>query len=111
MNFKKISIKIILLAFCLILFFNNKVSADSPSIKIYLKNMNTTDYTIDLLVEEKSNAGINYNTKCRYTEYENTPIYNYNENGWIAATLRHGLILGNIKGNEKKEHSFNYLAV
>ena len=57
MNFKKISTKIILLTFLLILCFNNKANADSPSIKIYLKNMNTTDYTIDLLVEESNSNG------------------------------------------------------
>lgn len=105
---------IIILIFIFILFGANNVKADmgpKPSITIYLKNMNTTEYTLDLLTKPKDEKQFYTQMVDKYTEYKDTPIYKYNDNGWMATTLRNGLLWGDIKGNSLKTHTFRYFGV
>lgn len=88
----------------------NFVSADmgaKPSITVNLLNMKTTEYTIDLLTKNDSEDF--YSTILdKYKNYENEPIFKYNEDNWVATTLRQSILWGQIDGNEEKINTFEY---
>lgn len=105
----KKKIIIILTFFCLLIGIDN-VKADmgpKPSIEIYLKNIETTEYTIDLLTKHTDDNFYSY-LNVDYFEYKNTPLYKYNKDGWMATTVRTNLLWGNIEGNSSKKHRFSY---
>lgn len=104
---KKLKFTIILI-FIFILFGANIVKADKPSITIYLKNMNTTEYTLDILTKPKDEQEFYSRISDTYIEYKDTPIYIYNDNGWMATNLRNELLFGHIKGNSLKTHTFTF---
>ena len=100
------------LVFIILLGFNYIVNADmgpKPSITIHLENMNTTNYTIDLLTKMGKDS---YDKILEeYQEYKNSPIHKYNEDGWMATKLRNSILWGDVKGNINKTHSFTYFGV
>ncbi len=105
---------IIMFILIFILLGATNVKADmgpKPSITIYLKNMDTTEYTLDLLTKPKNEEEFYKQIANNYTGYEDTPIYKYNDNGWMATTLRDSLLWGHIEGNSSKTHTFNYFGV
>lgn len=90
------------------------VKADTglkPSILIYLKNMEGSDYFIDLLTYSDSNEYINsYNSSLleHGEDYRDEPIYKYNDNGWVARALRDQSLWGLVEGNDKHQHYYTY---
>ena len=105
---------IIIIALIFILFGTITVNADTgpkPSITIYLENMDTTEYTLDLLTkpEPKYQEGFYYSIS--ESEYINEPIYKYNKGGWMATSIRDFWLWGNIEGNSEKRHRFTYWGV
>ena len=104
----------IILAVCFI-FITNISNADTgpkPSITIKLKNMNSSNYYLDLLTNESLNSKDFYNDydkgSTEEKDLKEEPIYKYKEDGWIATAMRDNLLWGSIVGNEEYTHTFNY---
>ncbi len=100
-------IKVLALIFLFVICISTNVNADTspkPSITIYLKNMNTSNYKIDLLTKLSENF-------YHMEQFKGYPMYEYNDNGWVATTLRDDLLWGDIKGNESRTHIFSYMDV
>ena len=82
-----------------------------PTINVTLKNINSTNYKIDLLSDfsdkkEDIDGIVDY-----YSKYKDEPIYKYHEKYWYATTLRNFLLHGSIEGNENRSHTFTYFGV
>ena len=134
-NNKILKILSIILIFFILLSSINVVNADrgaKPSITIYLKNMNTKNYLIDLLVYDETGENyaspLNYNGKegeqyDAATEYEEErsslktitikqleTLYKINYDGWISESTRWGayLLFADCSGNDKFKHVFSY---
>lgn len=115
-NYKFFIICILIMFIIIFTGFNYNVSADmgpKPSITIKLKNMNTKNYLIDLLVYDES--GENYNSAMNYngeglTQEEIETLYKINYDGWISEGTRWNsyLLFADCNGNSKYEHYFNY---
>ena len=103
-----------LLFLLLILLLPISASADTgpkPSITIKLKNMNTTNYKIDLLSDFSDKKEYIDDIVDHYSEYKNEPIYKFHEGNMYATTLRNFLLHGSIEGNKNKSHTFTYFGV
>lgn len=86
-----------------------------PSLHIFVKNFNTKDYYLDVLVQGER---IDYSDLNRnYTEeYKELELYKYNKDGWLAKHIRYHLLFGDLKGkyDENKDmmvHNFSYHGV
>ena len=112
-------IKRILIILLIILIMNGlflQVKADmgaKPSITIKLKNMNTTDYLIDLLVYDET--GKNYLSEASYngrglTKEKINKLHSINLDGWISEGTRWNayLLMADCEGNSNFEHTFSY---
>lgn len=106
--FKKIIISILLVVtVCIGAAVVQADMGTKPSIIVHLQNMDTEDYTIDLLT--RNNKEDFYNKiNSQYIGYKDTPIYKYDKGGWMATALREELLWGEIYGNREKTHTFTY---
>ena len=103
-----------LLFLLLILLLPITASADTgpkPSITIKLKNINTTNYKIDLLSDFSDKKEYIDDIVDHYSDYKVEPIYKYHEDYMYATCLRNFLLHGEIKGNKTKTHTFTYFGV
>lgn len=130
-NYKFFIICILIMFIIIFTGFNYNVSADmgaKPSITIKLKNMNTKNYLIDLLVYDES--GENYSSPLDYNgkegeQYSATSGYNdlrtitveqletlhkINYGGWISEGTRWDdyLLFADCSGNIFHSHYFSY---
>lgn len=100
--------------FILLFAFIPKVLADTgpkPSITVTLKNMEGTDYLIDLVSDFKDKEDYINDIVERYSDYQERPIYQYHDGTWYATSLRDRLLWGDVNGNERHEHEFTYFGV
>lgn len=86
-----------------------------PSLKIYVKNFETQDYFLDVLVQGDEERFNDINRKYS-EEYKELLLYKYNEGGWQARHIRTSMLFGSLKGEYDKRrdmmvHSFSYYAV
>lgn len=84
-----------------------------PSIDVKIKNLNTTDYVIDLFVYDES--GEKYNSEANYngsglSDEQIAKLHSLNFDGWISESTRWGayLLFADCSGNSKYEHRFSY---
>lgn len=118
---KKVVVIFLILISISFIVINNYSNADSgikPSITIFLKNMDSSDYYIDLLTLGPQEYYDEKRKKNFYEEYaenstdgidfKNEPIYLYNEDGWMATALRDSLLFGSVVGNDEGIHTFSY---
>ena len=111
---KKIMIFIMLLISIVVIPTN--VFADTgpkPSIDVTIKNLNTTNYILDLFVYDKEKAkkdeGPSVWGSIGLTEDEIQELYKLNYDGWISSSTRAGLIIfSDCKGNKDYHNSFGY---
>lgn len=90
-----------------------------PSIRIHLKNMDTSNYIIDLFenyneLKEKNEININFNEIAQnrnITVNQAKQLYNMNYDGWMSSCMRNNLLWGECAGNTNHEHYFNYFGV
>lgn len=107
-------IKITLIFLVLLIAFSNIVYADmgpKPSITTKIKNINTSNYLIDLLVFDEDGTGYTSDMEpCGLTEDQTKTLYDINYDGWISASTRwHKYLLNSdCKGNSKFENIFSY---
>ena len=101
MKNKRILITIILLILSILTIatISNADMGPKPSITIYVKNLNSTDYFVDLLT-----TGIS----AMPSEHQKEPFAQYRTDGWTATTIRDSLLWGDVEGNEEHMHLFNY---
>lgn len=113
MNKKLIAFILIIIS---IVVFPTIVFADEgakPSIDIKIKNINTTNYLVDLFVYDEDSAAYlsekNYNGEGLSEEQINK-LYEMNFDGWISESTRwnHYLLFAECAGNSKYENSFSY---
>ena len=105
---KKLFISLILFLLPITVFAD---TGPKPSINITLKNMNTTNYKIDLLSDFSDNKDDIDEIVEYYSQYKDEPIYKYHEGTMYATTLRNFLLHGSIEGNKDKSHTFTYFGV
>lgn len=111
---KKIKLLIILLIGIILVPTN--VFADTgpkPSIGVTVKNLNTTNYILDLFVYDKAKAEKDEGPAVwghnGLTDDEIQELYKLTYDGWISASTRKGLIMfSNCKGNAEHHHNFGY---
>jgi len=106
--------------FMLLLFFVFPAAAladagPKPSITVYVKNMATQTYYLDLLVKGDDNLYNKFND--RYPEsYKELPIYKYREGEWMAKQIRERTLFGSLNGSYREDidmmvHKFTYFGV
>ncbi|MBQ9833990.1 MAG: hypothetical protein IJO33_02225 [Bacilli bacterium] len=84
-----------------------------PSIDIKIKNLNTTNYLVDLFVYDEDGTAyaseMNYNGEGLSKKQINK-LYELNFDGWISEATRwnHYLLFAQCAGNSKYENSFSY---
>lgn len=110
--------KKIAIIFLLIILILTQISiADmgaKPSITIKLKNMNTTNYLIDLLVYDENGQAYDSPMYCNDrqnpTDTQIRKLYKINDKGWISEGTRwdNYLLMTDIIGNSNYEHHFGY---
>ena len=103
-----------LLFLLLILLLPITASADTgpkPSINVTLKNINTTNYKIDLLSDFSDKKEYINDIVDHYSNYKNEPIYKYHDDYMYATCLRNFLLHGEIEGNKEHTHYFGYFGV
>lgn len=121
MDFKKIKIISVIMMLFILVFgtISNADMGPKPSITLKLENIDSDQYLIDFLTDFNEAEGKKdwYNSYEYYYDYgkepsfKEEPIYLYNDNGWMATTLRDGLLWGSIQGNEERIHEFTYFGV
>lgn len=110
--------KLIILVIFLVLFMIMPVSiyADmgaKPSIDIKIKNLNTTNYIVDLFVYDENGTAYmsekNYNGEG-LSEAQISKLYELNFDGWISESTRWNqyLLFAECAGNLEFENSFSY---
>lgn len=101
MKNKRILITIILLILSILTIatISNADMGPKPSITIYVKNLNSTDYFVDLLTTGNS---------AMPSEHQKEQFAQYRTDGWTATAIRDSLLWGDVEGNEKHMHLFNY---
>ena len=84
-----------------------------PSIDISIKNLNTTNYVIDLFVFDKN--GDAYESNKNYnagglTEEQINKLYELNFDGWISESTRwdYYILFADCAGNSGHSHHFSY---
>lgn len=82
-----------------------------PSITVKLKNMEGTDYLIDLVSDLKNQKDLINNIVPQYENLKNSEIYKYHYGTWYATTLRNQILWGDVYGNEEHVHEFTYFGV
>ena len=82
-----------------------------PSINITLKNIENSDYLIDLLSDFTNKENLISEIVSYYEDYKDREIYKYHEDNWYATALRNFLLWGSIEGNDTHKHSFTYFGV
>ena len=100
--------------FILLLLIPTFVLADTgpkPSITVKLKNIEGTDYLIDLMSNFSNQESLIDGIVDRYTDYKEREIYKYHEDNWYATSLRNSILWGNIEGNDNHVHEFRYFGV
>lgn len=113
----RLSLLILLFIFLL----STNVYADigpKPSLTIYVKNFESQDYLLDLLVPpDYGYFDMENEFNSAYPEeYKASNLYMYNENGWKAAHIRSSVLYGSLYGEYDQEnnlmvHSFGYVGV
>ncbi len=74
----------------------NAESDQTPSITICLKNVKDSDYKIDLLVKETDyKEYFNKESYYSYNDLKDSPIYQYNKDGYLAESLRNKHLIVN----------------
>ena len=105
---KKLFISLLLLLLPVTAFAD---TGPKPSITVKLKNMNSTNYKIDLLSDFSDKKDYIDDIVDQYSKYKNEPIYKFHEGDWYATALRNFLLHGSIEGNANKSHTFTYFGV
>lgn len=84
-----------------------------PSIDVHIKNLNTSNYLIDLFVYDET--GKKYESKANYngdglTDEQINKLHSLNFDGWISESTRWGsyLLFADCAGNNKYNHTFSY---
>lgn len=112
-NINKIFFLVLLIILSVILPI--RVFADEgakPSITVKIKNLNTTNYIVDLFVYDEKDA---YNSEMNYngdglTKEDIKKLYDLNYDGWISESTRWSkyLLFADCAGNSKYENNFGY---
>lgn len=105
---KKIFVSLLLFLLPITVFAD---TGPKPSINVALKNMNSTNYKIDLLSDFSDKKDYIDDIVDQYSKYKDEPIYKYHEKDWYATTLRNFLLHGSIEGNKNRSHTFTYFGV
>ena len=111
---KKIMLFIIILISIIVIPTN--IFADTgpkPSIDVTVKNLNTTNYILDLFVYDKEKAEKDEGSAVwgnpGLTDDEIQQLYKLNYDGWISVTTRAGrIIFSDCKGNVEYHNQFGY---
>ena len=84
-----------------------------PSIEVNIKNLNTTNYLLDLFVYDKD--GENYKSEADYnggglTQEQINKLHELNFDGWISSGTRWSkyIMFADCKGNEEYKNNFGY---
>ena len=109
---QKIKIFIILL-FSFIVFPTVALADEGPkpSIDINIKNLETTNYLIDLFIYDEDGKG--YESEKQYggiglTEEQISQLYKLNFDGWFSKSTRSHLLFSDCAGNANHRHHFSY---
>ena len=104
-----------IIAFLLtLIFIPQVVMADTgpkPSITVTLKNIEGSDYLIDLMSDFKNRPDDIEEIVDYYNIYKDRQIYTYHEDTWYATAIRDRLLFGSIEGNSDHIHEFTYFGV
>ena len=82
-----------------------------PTINITLKNMDGSNYLIDLVSDFSNKEDLIDGIVDHYADYKDREIYKYHDGSWYATAIRNWLLFGSIEGNDSHEHTFTYFGV